>query len=108
MQVLKTPLVLVLGHDACGAVDATIKSIKDGTALPGHLPTLVAAISPAVKAVQGEPGDMLENAIRRNVMLNVEKLRAAGPILNALVEDQKLRVVGGIYKLASGKVELLA
>jgi carbonic anhydrase len=51
---------------------------------------------------------MLENAIRRNVMLNVEKLRAAGPILNALVEDQKLRVVGGIYKLASGKVELLA
>jgi carbonic anhydrase len=108
VQVLKTPLVLVLGHDACGAVDATIKSIKDGTALPGHLPTLVAAISPAVKAVQGEPGDMLENAIRRNVMLNVEKLRAAGPILNALVEDQKLRVVGGIYKLASGKVELLA
>ena len=108
MQVLKTPLVLVLGHDACGAVDATIKSIKDGTTLPGHLPSLVAAISPAVKAVQGEPGDMLENAIRRNVMLNVEKLRAAGRILDALVEDQKLRVVGGIYKLASGKVELLA
>ena len=51
---------------------------------------------------------MLENAIRRNVMLNVEKLRAARPILDALVEDQKLRVVGGIYKLASGKVELLA
>jgi carbonic anhydrase len=60
VQVLNTPLLLVLGHDACGAVDATIKSIKDGTTLPGHLPTLVAAISPAVKAAQGEPGDMLE------------------------------------------------
>jgi carbonic anhydrase len=108
VQVLNTPLVMVLGHDACGAVDATIKSIKDGTVLPGHLPSLVAAISPAVTAVQGESGDMLDNAIRRNVMLNVEKLKAAGPILSAFVGDKKIRVVGGIYKLASGKVELLA
>ena len=107
VQVLNTPLIVVLGHDACGAVDATAKSIKDGTALPGHLPALVAAISPAVKAVQNEPGDMLDNAIRRNVMLNVEKLRAAGPILNKFIDDKKVRVVGGIYKLASGKVELL-
>ena len=107
VQVLNTPLVLVLGHDACGAVDATIKSIKDGTTLPGHLPALVAALNPAVKAVQGEPGDMLVNATRRNVMLNVEKLMAAAPILNTFVENKKVRVVGGIYKLASGKVELL-
>jgi carbonic anhydrase len=107
VQVLETPLVLVLGHDACGAVDATIKSIKDGTTLPGHLPSLVAAISPAVKAAQSETGDLLENAIRRNVMLNVEKLKAAGPILNTFVESRKLRIVGGIYKLASGKIELL-
>ena len=107
VQVLNTPLIMVLGHDACGAVDATAKSIKDGTTLPGHLPALVAAISPAVKAVQGEPGDMLENAIRRNVMLNVEKLKTAGPILNAFVDSKKVGVVGGIYKLASGRVELL-
>ena len=107
VQVLDTPLIVVLGHDACGAVDATMKSIKDGTALPGHLPALVAAISPAVKAVQNKSGDMLDNAIRRNVMLNVEKLRAAAPILNKFVDDKKVQVVGGIYKLASGKVELL-
>jgi carbonic anhydrase len=107
VQVLNTPLVLVLGHDACGAVDATIKSIKEGTTLPGHLPSLVAAISPAVKAAQGEPGDLLVNAIRRNVMLNVEKLMSTAPILSTFVENKKLRVVGGIYKLASGKVELL-
>ena len=50
---------------------------------------------------------MLDNAIRRNVMLNVEKLRAAAPILNKFVDDKKVQVVGGIYKLASGKVELL-
>jgi carbonic anhydrase len=108
VQVLNTPLIMVLGHDACGAVDATAKSIKDGTTLPGHLPALVAAISPAVKGVQGESGDLLENAIRRNVMLNVEKLRTAGPILNTFVDNKKVRVVGGIYKLASGRIELLA
>ncbi len=107
VQVLNTPLIFVLGHDACGAVDATVKSIRDGTTLPGHLPSLVAAISPAVKAVKDEPGDILENATRRNVMLNVQKLRAAGPILNKFVDDKKVRVVGGIYKLAFGKVELL-
>jgi len=108
VQVLNAPLIMVLGHDACGAVDATVKSIKDGTTLPGHLPSLVAAISPAVKAVQGEPGDLLDNAIRRNVRLNVDKLRTAGPILSKFVDDKKVRIVGGVYKLASGKVELLA
>ena len=107
VQVLNTPLIMVLGHDACGAVDATIKSIKDGTTLPGHLPSLVSAISPAVKAAQGEAGDLLNNAIQRNVALNVEKLRTSGPILNTFVDGKKLRILGGIYKLASGKVELL-
>ena len=107
VQVLNTPLIMVLGHDACGAVDATIKSIKDGTTLPGHLPSLVSAISPAVKAAQGEAGDLLNNAIQRNVALNVEKLRTSGPILNNFVDGRKLRILGGVYKLASGKVELL-
>ena len=104
---LDTPLIMVLGHDACGAVDATAKSIKDGTTLPGHLPTIVNAIGPAVKAVQNEPGDMIDNAIRRNIRLNVEKLKIAEPILNKFVDSKKVLVVGSIYKLSSGKVELL-
>src|ERR1700720_4283792 len=59
VTVLKTPLIIVLGHEACGAVDATIKSLKDGTTLPGHLPSLVAALKPAVDAVQGQSADLL-------------------------------------------------
>jgi carbonic anhydrase len=108
VAVLNTPLIMVLGHGACGAVDATIKSVKDGTTLPGHLPSLVAAIKPAVDAVQGQPGDMLANAIRRNVALNVEKLKGTAPILSAAAGDKKIRIVGGIYELTSGRVELLA
>ncbi len=107
LAVLKTPLIMVLGHDACGAVDATIKSVKDGTTLPGHLPELVAALRPAVEAVKDERGDMLANAISSNVKLNVEKLQKSSPILDAAVTDKKLRVVGGVYRLATGKVDLV-
>src|SRR6201995_4124337 len=81
--ILNTPLIMVLGHEACGAVDATIKSLKDNTTLPGHLPSLVASLAPAVKAVEGKPGDKLANAIRQNVVLNVEKLKDTAPILKA-------------------------
>ena len=99
---------MVLGHETCGAIDATIKSIKDGTILPGHLPTLVTALAPAVNAVQGAPGEVLANAIRRNVTLNVEKLKTGSPILKSFVEGKWIHVVGGVYQLRSGRVELLA
>src|SRR6202795_1755102 len=76
VSVLNTPLLMVLGHRSCGAVAAAIKSIRDGTTLPGHLPSLVEAIAPAIKDTQGKPGDALDNAIKQNVLLNVQKLKA--------------------------------
>jgi carbonic anhydrase len=107
VAVLNTPLILVLGHESCGAVDAAIKSIKDDKQLPGHLPSLVQAIAPAVKAVTSQGGDTLNNAIRQNVIDNVAKLKSATPILSAAVNDKKIQVAGGIYRLNSGKVELV-
>jgi carbonic anhydrase len=108
VAVLGVPLILVLGHDACGAIDATIKSLKDDKPLPGHLPSLVTALTPAVKAVSGKDGDALGNAIRQNVIDNVAKLKSATPILSAAVEQNKLRVVGGIYRLKDGRVDIVA
>jgi carbonic anhydrase len=108
VAVLSTPLILVLGHESCGAVDATIKSLKDDKPLPGHMPSLVQALAPAVKAVSAKGGDVLNNAIRQNVIDNVAKLRSSSPILSAAVNDKKLQVVGGIYRLGSGKVELVS
>ena len=108
VAVLATPLILVLGHDSCGAVDATIKSLKDNKPPPGHIPSLVAALAPAVKASAQQSGNPLDNAIRQNVIDNIAKLKSAAPILNAAVEQNKLKVVGGIYRLATGKVELLS
>lgn len=108
VAVLGVPLILVLGHDACGAVDATIKSLKDDKPLPGHMPSLVTALSPAVKAVSGKGGDVLGNAIRQNVVDNVAKLKSASPILSAAVEQNKLKVVGGVYRLKDGRVDMVA
>jgi carbonic anhydrase len=104
---LGTPLIFVLGHDSCGAIDATIKSLKDGTTLPGHLPSLVEALAPSVKAVSQQGADTLSNAIRQNVIDNVAKLRSTAPILSAAVEQGKLKVVGGIYRLRDGRVEMV-
>jgi carbonic anhydrase len=105
--ILNVPLFMVLGHEACGAVDATIKSLKDNTTLPGHLPSLVSALAPAVKATKDQPGDPLKNATRQNVIDNVAKLKSATPILKSAVEQGKLKIVGGIYRLGDGKVELI-
>ena len=107
VAVLATPLILVLGHDSCGAVSAAIKSLKDGTTLPGHMPSLVTGVAPAVNAVSQQGGDTLGNAIRQNVIDNVAKLSSATPILSAAVEQGKLKVAGGIYRLRDGRVEMV-
>jgi carbonic anhydrase len=108
VQVLDTPLIMVLGHKACGAVEATIKSIRDNITLPGHLPLLVNGIGPAAREAMKQSGSALDNAIRQNVILNVEKLRTATPIISKFIDDRKVRIVGGIYNLDSGRVDLLS
>lgn len=107
VRFLGTRLVVVLGHSNCGAVDAAIKVVEDDAKLPGHLPELIGELRPAVLAAKGRPGDKLANAIRANVELNVAELAAAKPILAELVSSGRIRVVGGVYDLATGKVEFL-
>jgi carbonic anhydrase len=107
VKFLGTPLLVVLGHDKCGAVAAAIEEVRAGTELPGHLPHLVGHIRPAVEAVMPAAGDLLANAIRENVRLNVEGLKTSTPILSDYVRADKVRVVGGIYKLKDGHIEWL-
>jgi carbonic anhydrase len=107
VAVLGVPFILVLGHDACGAVDSTIKAVQEGTTFPGHIPSLIKALSPAVKSSMNQPGSLLDNSIRKNVLLNVEKLRSAEPILSKAVTQAKLRIAGGVYHLETGRVEIV-
>ncbi|TXL75744.1 carbonic anhydrase [Vineibacter terrae] len=108
VKFLGIPLLVVLGHSGCGAVDATIKVIKDKAALPGHLPALVAALKPGVEAaIAKKPGDLLPEAIAENVRHNVKRLMTARPVISALVASGKVKVVGGVYDIATGKVNLI-
>ncbi|MEO6421524.1 MAG: carbonic anhydrase [Candidatus Nitrotoga sp.] len=104
--VLHTPLIIVLGHQNCGAVKASIDSIDNNKQFPGHIQTLASALLPAVRAVKNMPGDRYDNAIKMNVIRNVDKLKKQPPILSRLVAAKKLLVVGGVYSLKTGRVDL--
>lgn len=101
---LGVPLLVVLGHERCGAVKATL----DAKPVPGHIGSLVAAIKPALDSIKGQKGDPLDNAVRANVKMNVKKLKSSSPILAEAVKAGKLKVVGGRYDLDSGKVDIIA
>jgi carbonic anhydrase len=97
-------LLMVLGHSRCGAVDAAIKHIDAKDALPGSIGDLVETIKPAVAAVKGKPGDLLDNVIKANVERGIERLRSLEPILAGPVKKGTVKVVGAVYELRSGKV----
>lgn len=100
--------ILVLGHNNCGAVSATITSIADNELPPGHLPSLVNAIRPAVYDVMAqEPADLLKAATAQNAKRNAERAMSEGPILSEAAAAGKLNAIAGIYDIATGKVEFL-
>jgi carbonic anhydrase len=106
--VLHTPLIMVLGHESCGAVRAAIDSVDNNTQFPGHIQSMASALGPAVRAAKGMSGERFENVVKMNVVRNVDKLRKQPPILSRLVAKGKALVVGGVYSLKTGKVELVA
>jgi carbonic anhydrase len=105
---LNVPLIMVLGHSNCGAVKAAVKHLDEHDPLPGAINDLVGLIKPAVERVKSLPGDRLENAIRANVAVGVERLKSLAPILATAVDEKRVRVVGATYELRSGKVTLVA
>lgn len=101
---LKTPLLMVLGHQRCGAIDATIKALDaKETDEEGDIGYLVKALSPAVQQVTGKPGDRLTNAVHANVDLILAQLRTSS-VLGPLEKEGKVKLVGAYYELDTGKV----
>ena len=101
---LGTRLILVLGHQSCGAVDAARETIAAKGKAPGHIQSLVTAIKPAVEATAK---DDLETTIKANVKNVVKALRSSTPILKAKVDSGEIQVIGGYYSLDTGAVTFL-
>ncbi|TAN30590.1 MAG: carbonic anhydrase [Castellaniella sp.] len=108
VAVLSVPAILVLGHEKCGAIAAAVKAITNHAQYPGHIETLVAALTPSVKQVSQQKTDLLEAAIEQNIRNNVTALSAQSDIIRKAHQAGSLRIVGGIYRLATGKVDFLA
>ncbi|MFJ7194541.1 MULTISPECIES: carbonic anhydrase [unclassified Streptomyces] len=103
-----TPLVVVLGHQRCGAVAAAYKSIRDGKSLPGNLEAIARALRPAYeRAVHQGGADPVETMARAQVELTAAGLRS-NQDLAPLVGKGTLAVVGAYYLLDTGTVEVLA
>lgn len=100
---LEAPLVMVLGHERCGAVEAAVK----GGEAPGKIASLLESLMPAVKIARSMPGDLLDNAVRVQAQRGASQLSTTGPILSHLVAEKHLAVVGARYDLDTGKVDLL-
>ena len=101
---LGSRLIVVLGHQSCGAVKAARETIAAKGKAPGHIHSLVTAIKPAVEATAS--GD-LEATIKANVKHVVNALRSSTPILKAKVDSGEIQVIGGYYSLDTGAVTLL-
>jgi carbonic anhydrase len=106
--VLQSPLIMVLGHTSCGAINAAIKAVQKDEDFPGHIQQLTTDLSPAVTAaMKTKPANLELASIRENVRLNVDKLKNSTPLLRRRVQNQQLKVVGGIYHLETGRVEII-
>jgi len=109
-KVAGSKLVFVLGHESCGAV----KAACDGVEL-GNITEMLSKITPAVKLSAGQVSgevnssnkDMVAKTIANNVILTIDRIRKKSPILKEMENNGEIKIIGGVYHLSTGSVELL-
>lgn len=104
---LGVPLVVVLGHERCGAVAAACAVVEKKAKFPGSIGPMVNAIVPAAQAVFKKPGDFVENTVRESAKRTAAKLTNS-PLIGHALHDGKVKVVAARYDLDDGKVEFIA
>jgi carbonic anhydrase len=106
VEALRVPLIMVLGHVRCGAVDATVKALRDGERPEGDVGYLVDEIAPAVSSVGLDDPEVNAKAMRAHVARTVRRMRDVTGV-PAAVASGEVAVAGAVYDLDTGLVELL-
>jgi carbonic anhydrase len=106
--VLGVPLIVVLGHERCGAVAAACDVVTKKASFPGSIGPMVKAIVPAATAVKGKPGDFVDNAVRESAKRTAAQISVKSRIVANLVKAGKVKVMAARYDLDQGKVEYLS
>jgi carbonic anhydrase len=104
---LRIPLVMVLGHQRCGAVEAALAAVADPVSVAADLAPLLDGIRPAAEQVNDRTDDRLDHAVRAHVVFTVGRLQQ-DPVLAQAVAEGQLRIVGACYDLDTGRVEIIA
>jgi carbonic anhydrase len=104
---LGTPVILVMGHQRCGAVEAAIHTIESGGIAPGHIQAIVNALRPAYAVAVKQQGDLLDNMVRAQTKLTVKRIRTDS-LIKRFIDHGKVAVVGGYYSLDTGAMSIIA
>jgi len=105
--VLGSPLIVVLAHTRCGAVDAACKVVTSNATYPGLIGPMINPIIPAALAVRDAAGDFVTNAAEESARRTAKGLASLSTILSEAVNAGRVKIVSGIYDLASGEVTYL-
>lgn len=107
---LGAPLIMVLGHERCGAVSATVDAVKSNSKPAEHILTLVDAIWPVVTAVQAQnkpAADLVENVVTANARWTAHQILTRSDIVHEKVAAEKVGIVAARYDLDQGQVTVL-
>ena len=106
VAVLGVPLIVVMGHERCGAVAAATQVVTENATFPGAIGPTIQPIIPAVLKVRNEPGDLVDNSVRQNVRDVANQLRMqTDPLMQEPLAAGRLKVVGAYYDLDTGRVD---
>ncbi|MFI7577693.1 carbonic anhydrase [Micromonospora sp. NPDC049497] len=108
VTVLRTPLVVVLGHDSCGAVQAACEAARTGTSPAGHLGAMVDAVVPSVRRAEAQGVWDVDGIVDIHIAQTVEAMLASSDALAAEVDAGRCAVVGMSYRLTAGEVRTVA
>jgi len=97
---LHTKLIMVLGHEKCGAITAAVEGANEA----GHLKSLISAIQPSVEETRNFPGDKIHNCVLANARRVARQIRESEPVLRKLLQQEGAKVVAADYALDSGLV----
>ncbi len=110
-KVSGTKLVIVLGHESCGAVKSACDGVKLGNITP-MLDNILPAVKKSANEVDGENkssnSEFVAKTVENNVKLTINRIREKSPILKEMEDKGEIKIVGGIYMLSTGKVEMLS
>jgi len=103
---LGSRLVMVLGHENCGAVKAVYQAVQKQEPLPTHLSSIERLVAPGLQAVVSAGGSTRE-AVEANVRAAAAALRGSAPVIAEQVAEKNVTVVGAVYQLGTGKVQII-